>query len=199
MTDTPLRLAVILASVREGRFGPVIARWFLEEARRHDRFSIDVIDLAETPLPLTLPPVPPKRATTYPRPPEMAAVTEQLGAAEAFVVVTPEYNHSYPASIKSLIDWHYTQWKAKPVGFVSYGGEGGGLRAVEHLRLVFAEMHAVAVHDSVSFAQYWQLFGEGGRLTNPAGPNGAAKAMLDQIAWWGGALRDAKAKAPYQF
>jgi hypothetical protein len=74
---------------------------------------------------------------------QFAGVSPRLTSAEAFVIITPEYNHSFPASLKNLIDWHYTQWQAKPIGFVSYGGLGGGLRAVEQLRQVFAELHAM--------------------------------------------------------
>jgi NAD(P)H-dependent FMN reductase len=197
MSSEVLKLAVVLGSVREGRFGPVVARWFVDEAQQHGEFSVDLIDLAETPPPLVLPPEPPAMARADARPPELADVTERLAAADAFVVVTPEYNHSFPASIKSLIDWHFTEWRAKPVGFVSYGGVGGGLRAVEQLRLVFAEMHAVTVRDTVSFHSFWELFDAEGRLMNPDGPNGAAKILLDQLAWWGSVLHDARPHSPY--
>jgi NAD(P)H-dependent FMN reductase len=192
-----LKLAVILGSVRQGRFGPVIAQWFAGEARQHGQFSVDLIDLAESPLPLVLPPEPPKIATTDARPAEMAGLTRKLETADVFVVVTPEYNHSFPASIKSLIDWHFTEWRAKPIGFVSYGGAGGGLRAVEQLRLVFAEMHAVSVRDTVSFHRYPELFDADGQLIDLDGPNGAAKLLLDQLAWWGAVLHDARLNSPY--
>jgi NAD(P)H-dependent FMN reductase len=112
--------------------------------------------------------------------------------------VTPEYNHSFPASIKSLIDWHFTEWRAKPIGFVSYGGIGGGLRAVEQLRLVFAEMHAVTMRDTVSFHSFWEHFDTQGQLINPASPNGAAKMLLDQLSWWSGILHDARRNNPYK-
>jgi NAD(P)H-dependent FMN reductase len=197
MSTEVLQLAVILGSVRQGRFGPVLARWFVDEAQQHGQFNVDLIDLAETPLPLVLPPEPPAIATRDTRPAGMADLTQKLQAADAFVMVTPEYNHSFPASIKSLIDWHFTEWRAKPVGFVSYGGIGGGLRAVEQLRLVFAEMHGVTVRDTVSFHSYWELFNADGRLRNPEGPQGAAKVLLDQLAWWGTVLHDARLNNPY--
>jgi NAD(P)H-dependent FMN reductase len=196
-SDT-LRLAVIFGSVRDGRFGPVPGQWFVGEAQKHGRFDIDVVDLAEAHLPTVLPPVPPAMWTGDECPPEMADLTRRLDEADAFVVVTPEYNHSFPASIKLLIDWHFTQWRAKPVGFVSYGGVGGGLRSIEHLRHVFAEMHAVTVRDTVSFSCFWELFDAEGQLREPEGPNGAAKILLDQLVWWATALRDARAKVPYQ-
>src|SRR5689334_20020364 len=141
-----LRLAVIVGSTRDGRFGPVVASWFAGLARQREDLAVSVVDLADTPLPAHLSgrPTPEDAAL-------LAALTPKLAEADAFVVVTPEYNHSYPAPLKNAIDWHFTQWQAKPVGFVSYGGVSGGLRAVEHLRQVFAELHAVTVRDTVSF------------------------------------------------
>ncbi|HKS43614.1 MAG TPA: NAD(P)H-dependent oxidoreductase [Amycolatopsis sp.] len=189
MNDENLNLAVIVGSTREGRFGPVVANWLAGQARQHDGMDVDVIDLAEARLPGEL-----SKAPT----PEVTAVTERLEAADAFVVVTPEYNHSFPASLKTVIDWHYTEWQAKPVGFVSYGGLAGGLRAVEHLRVVFAELHAVTIRDTVSFHGVWGQFNDSGRLLNPDGPNAAAKTMLDQLAWWGFTLREARATHPYR-
>ena len=110
MNTTKSTLAVIIGSVREGRFGPVVASWVAAQAAEHGAFDVDVIDLVDVDLPLALPAVSPKGAgDTYPRPEGMRDVTERLERADAFVVVTPEYNHSYPASLKALIDWHFTQ------------------------------------------------------------------------------------------
>ena len=191
-TGTPVRLAVIVGSTREGRFGPKVADWFTGRAALRDDLSVDVVDLADTPLP--------PRLTHQPGAEDakaLEAVTPRLDAADAFAVVTPEYNHSYPAPLKNAIDWHYSQWQAKPVGFVSYGGLSGGLRAVEHLRPVFAEVHAVTVRDTVSFHGAWDAFGPDGRLTDPKGPDTAATAMLDQLVWWANALRTARTARPY--
>ncbi|GLZ00711.1 NAD(P)H-dependent oxidoreductase [Actinoplanes sp. NBRC 103695] len=189
MSQSPLNLAVIIGSIRQGRSGHLVASWVSEEATKHDQFNVDVIDLAENPPPLAL---------TNEPPAELAETTRKLDAADAFVVVTPEYNHSYPPGIKALIDWHYTEWRAKPVGFVSYGGAACGLRAVEALRLVFAEMHAVTIRDCVSFGMYSGGLGEDGRPTDEEGSNTAAKAMLDQLAWWASALKTARTESPYQ-
>ncbi len=189
--DDPLRLTVVVGSTREGRFGPTVAGWFVEEARQRAGLAIDVLDLADLALP--------DRLTGYGQPPpgEVTAVTPRLASADAFVVVTPEYNHSYPAPLKTLIDWHMQEWQAKPVGFVSYGGMSGGLRAVEHLRGVFAEMHAVTVRDTISFHGAWARFGSDNRPIDAAECSAAAKAMLDQLVWWANALRDARAVRPY--
>ncbi len=193
----PLRLAVIVGSVRAGRFGPTVSDWFAEEARNYGGYEVDVIDLAEADheLPLSFPDF---RATV---PPDVARVraglSERLAAADAFVIVTPEYNHSFPASLKNTIDWFNSEWHAKPVGFVSYGGMAGGQRAVEHLRQVFPELHAVTVRNTLSFHMAWERFSEDGRPRDEEGSNAAAKGMLRQLEWWGTALRDARAKFPY--
>ncbi|MCX5412716.1 NADPH-dependent FMN reductase [Streptomyces sp. NBC_00059] len=177
----PLKVAVILGSNREGRFGPVVADWFLGRAAEHPDIETELIDVAET------------------EPPAVPAtrISPRLAGADAFVVLTPEYNHSYPAPLKNLIDRHFSEWQAKPVAFVSYGGISGGLRAVEHLRQVFAELHAVSVRDTVSFHNAGALFDDRGRHRDPAQADGAAKRMLDQLVWWGRALRDARNRHPY--
>ncbi|NIH87559.1 NADPH-dependent FMN reductase [Amycolatopsis granulosa] len=183
-----LDVAVIVGSTREGRFGPVVAQWFAEQASTHGGYRVDVIDLAEANLPAALS----GRMTA-----EVRAISERLERADAFVVVTPEYNHSYPASLKTLLDWHGTQWRAKPVAFVSYGGLSGGLRAVEHLRPVFAELHATTIRETVSFHGVWGQFDDQGELVSPDAATAAAKTLLDQLSWWAHALRDARRVRPY--
>lgn len=197
MSSQPLRLAIVIGSVRDGRFGPVVTRWFAEQAERHGRFDVDVVDLAGTELPLALPAVPPAMDPNPSRPAGMADVSRRLAEADAVVVVTPDYNRSFPASLKALIDWHYTEWQAKPIGFVGYSGASGGLLAIEQLKQVFGELHAHTVRDYVSFPRYYLLFDEDGNLKDPEEPAAAAKTMLDQLDWWGSVLHDARRERPY--
>jgi NAD(P)H-dependent FMN reductase len=190
------KLVVVIGSVREGRFGPVVAEWVADRARDHGAFDVAVVDLADSEIPLALPAQSPKAAgATYPRPAGMAELTARLDAADAFVIVTPEYNHSYPASLKAAIDWHFTQWTAKPVAFVSYGGAAGGRHAVLHLESVFTELHAVTIRDGLAFSNYFVSF-QDGRPSDPQTTD-YAKAMLEQLAWWATALRKARSEAPY--
>jgi len=190
------RLVIVIGSVRDGRFGPVVANWVAHRAREHGGFEIEILDLAESDIPLALPAESPKMAgAAYPRPEGMADLTTALDGADAFILVTPEYNHSYPASLKAAIDWHFTQWQAKPVAFVSYGGAAGGRHAVLHLENVLTELHAVTIRDGLTFPNYFFGFEDG----QPLDPQAAAyaKAMLEQLAWWAAALRKARAEAPY--
>jgi NAD(P)H-dependent FMN reductase len=183
-----LNIAVIIGSTREGRFCPTVAGWFVTQARGRSDMVIDVIDLAE----VDLPSIYPRRASA-----DVEAYVARLARADGFVVVTPEYNHGYPASLKQAIDLAFVEWRAKPVAFVSYGGMAGGLRAVEQLRQVFAELHATTVRDTVSFHQAHAAFDAAGEPRDTTGPAAAAKTLLDQLAWWAAALRTARTETPY--
>ncbi|MFD2357698.1 NADPH-dependent FMN reductase [Nonomuraea ferruginea] len=129
-------------------------------------------------------------------PPAMREFTAAVGSADAFVVVTPEYHRSFPAPLKQAIDYAYDEWHAKPVGFVSYGCGSTGFYAVEQLRTVFGALHAVTVRDWVGLDLLADADGDGcprdtdGRLR-------AVATMLDQLTWWGRALRDARLAHPY--
>ncbi|UNO40524.1 NAD(P)H-dependent oxidoreductase [Streptomyces sp. MST-110588] len=186
MSEQRFTLAVIVGSTREGRFAPVVANWFAGHARRRAGITVDVIDL-DTVRPYEL-----RHGSE-----EMALFAKRVGAADAFVVITPEYNHSFPAPLKHAIDLLHQEWQAKPVGFVSYGGISGGLRAVEQLRTVFAELHAMTVRETVSFSMAHGLFDGEGRLREPAAADQAADALLDQVTWWALALKEARRVRPY--
>jgi NAD(P)H-dependent FMN reductase len=181
--DQPLQIAVIVGSTREGRFGDTVARWFAREARERGDMLVDVIDLAEVDIPAVLPRHPTPAIQTY---------AERIERADGFVVITPEYNHSFPAALKQAIDVVFTPWRRKPVGFVSYGGMSGGLRAVEQLRLVFAELHATTVRETVCFPMAPARFDASGEPVDATGPAAAAKTMLDDLTWWASALRTAR-------
>ncbi|MQY25046.1 NADPH-dependent FMN reductase [Nocardia aurantia] len=183
--NSPLRLEVIVASVRPQRFAPVVTEWFLRAARADPAFDVGVLDLAHTPLPVDLTETP-----------EAAAYRERLGAADAFVVVTSEYNHGYPAALKTALDTAKHEWRGKPVGFVGYGGLSGGLRAIEQLRQVVAEIHMVSIRETVSFHQAKRRFDADGNTDDGAAIDAAAR-LLRQLAWWGRHLRAARAADPY--
>lgn len=187
MTDR-LNVALIYGSTRQGRFCDTIARWAEARILALEDYRLDVID----PDALALP------ARHEQRPgAAMQALRGRIDAADAFVVVTPEYNHSYPASLKFVIDAFRREWHGKPVAFVAYGGVSGGLRAVEHLRQVFAELHAVAIRDTVSIANPWERFTPDGSLTDAAPTEEAMKQMMIHLHWWADTLRANRHTAPF--
>jgi NAD(P)H-dependent FMN reductase len=185
----PIHAVVLVGSARDGRLAPAVARWFVEEASQRSDLTLDTVDVAETPMPASL-------AADAP---EVAALRPRLAQAEAIIVVAPEYNRSIPGPLKTLIDSFNPEWEAKPVGFISYGlSLAGGVRAVEHLRQVFAEFHSFGMKDFVSFPRILDHMDAQGTLVPPDGSAEAAKLMLDQLCWWARALRDAKARRAYR-
>lgn len=188
MNEARLRTVVIVGSTREGRFGDTVARWFLGRAALNEMVDLDVVDLMEASLP--------SRITNLPAP-EVVALKMRLAEADAFIMITPEYNHGYPASLKTALDSARDEWMGKPVAFVSYGGMAGGLRSVEQLRQICAELHMVSTRDCVSLHNCQRLFDEAGQLKEPAGPEAAVRVMLDQLLWWAAALREARRIRPY--
>lgn len=185
MADDRLQLAVIVGSVRTGRIAPSVASWLMAQLAQQDQIGIDMIDLADLSLPDSL-----DGSGDAP------VFAKAVDAADGFIVVTPEYNHGYPGPLKTAIDTVRGEWRAKPVGFVSYGGTAGGLRAVEQLRLVFGELHAVAVRQVVSLHRVHDLFDGNGQLRDPGAP-AAARTMVAQLCWWARALRNARAESQY--
>ncbi len=186
--NNTIKIALIYGSTREGRFCDTVAEWAVREITAIDGFAVDPVDPAK----LTLPARIGEDETS-----DQKDLERRLTEADAFVVVTPEYNHSFPAAIKMLIDLYSDPWMAKPVGFVSYGGVAGGLRAVEQLRQVFPELHAMTVRDSVSFPSAWDLFDDKGEPHEPDRPRRTLKRMLTQLDWWARALREGRKVNPY--
>jgi NAD(P)H-dependent FMN reductase len=175
-----MRIAVIVGSTREGRVGDSVAAWFVGVAKQRADVDVDVVDLVEFDFPARYPEVVTE---------EMNRFTAAIDRADGFVVVTPEYNHGYPASLKQAIDFAYDEWHAKPVGFVSYGCRSRGFHALAALRVVFTDLHTHTVRDEVALDL----------MENEPGPaqEPAAITMLDQVVWWGEALRAARAARPY--
>ena len=192
--DAPL-IQIIVASTRDGRRGGRVGAWFDAIACAREDIRCELIDLLDWDLPWY------RDAVVPPRGEYSAGATlrwaEKVAAGDGYVLVTPEYNHGYPAPLKQAIDLAGVEWRAKPVGFVSYGGRSGGLRAVEQLRQVFAEVHATTVRDCVSFHEPWARFDADGEPHEPDAPAAAAAVLLGQLAWWADALRSARTARPY--
>ena len=137
------RLTIIIGSTRPGRAGLPIATWFADRARSHGGFDVAVVDLAELDLPLLDEPEHPRlRRYVHEHTKAWSACVD---AADAVVMVTPEYNHGYPAALKNAIDYLHEEWQDKPVAFVSYGGISAGTRAVQQLKQVVTTLKMLPV------------------------------------------------------
>jgi NAD(P)H-dependent FMN reductase len=180
------RLTIIIASTRPGRAGLPIATWFADRVRDHAAFDVRVVDLAEVDLPLYDEPDHPRlRRYRHQHTKDWSATVE---AADAFVFVTPEYNHGYPATLKNAIDYLHEEWSGKPAGFVSYGGVAAGTRAVQQLQQVVTAVGIVPVNDGVNIPFHPQFLEEG-EFRPSAILEEAAVVMLDRLLSAEAALR----------
>jgi len=180
-------LTIIIGSTRPGRAGAAIAQWFAARAKDHGGFDVTVVDLAEVDLPLLDEPNHPRlRQYTRQHTKDWSAIIE---AADAFVIVTPEYNNGYPAALKNAIDYLHHEWRNKPVGFVSYGGVAAGTRAVQQLKQVVTALRMLPVYDSVNIPFHAQLLDSDGVLRPNEVMEQAAGTMLDELVRTEAALR----------
>jgi len=191
-SSNPIRLAIIVGSTREGRACDRFLPWLADRARNHGAFSVRVLDLRYWNLPMFQETTATIRAGYST--PEVRRWNEEVAAGDAYLFVTPEYNHSVPGVLKNAIDSVIASngFRNKPAGFVGYSaGIVGGARAVEHLAAVAIEAELVPLRNSVLLAQVGRAFGEDGWPVNPA-TDAALAILLDDLAWWGGALRQAR-------
>lgn len=179
-------LSVILASTRPGRVGPEIAAWFVEQAKAHGRFDVDLIDLAEVGLPLLDEPEHPSLGRY--RHPHTREWSSTVASTDAFVFVTPEYNYAVPATLKNALDYLFHEWAYKPVGFVSYGMSSAGLNAVAMLRQVVTPLKMVPVMPGVAIPLRERV-GADGVLDPVDWMSDTAETMLDELDRLSGALR----------
>lgn len=187
----PLHLLVITASPRPRRFGPTVTSWFLRQVERQDAFTFSHIDIAALDVPAGIEP------TGAAQQQQLEQIGAQISAADAIVIVTPEYNHGYPGTLKNLIDHFREHWAATPVAFVCYGGTSGGLRAVEQLRLVFAELHTMTLRDVISFHYPHGTFDAAGNPPDATERAETASHLLRVLRWWATALKAARNQRPY--
>jgi NAD(P)H-dependent FMN reductase len=189
-----IRIGVIVGSTRPKRFSEKPAGWICEELRAHDAVEAELMDLRGYPLPFFQEPVSPASQSEPYRHSIVQKWTAKVASMDGFVIVTPEYNHGYPAVLKNALDYVYREWNGKPVGFVSYGSVGGA-RAVEQLRQVAVELQMIPIRPSVHIPGSLHIPVQAGRAewqpTKDASLMRSASAMLDHLLRWTRVLRDA--------
>jgi NAD(P)H-dependent FMN reductase len=183
---------VIVGSTRPGRFGVQPANWIMELSKDFPEATFELVDVAEAKLPLLDEAVPPSmNGGTYATE-HGAAWAKTIGEADGFVFVTGEYNHGIPAALKNAIDFVADEWYYKPVAFVSYGAKAGGVRSVEHLRGVVAQLRMYSLHDEVAIRNYFFQQDKEGTFTANDEQTDDAKRMLKNIAFWSEKLKPAR-------
>jgi len=179
-------LLVVIASVREGRAGEPVAKWFIERATRHGQFDVRVADLKELNLPLLQEPHHP-RLKKY----ELESTKRWstiVNGADAFVFVSAEYNYSTPPALVNALDTVYHEWSYKPVGFVTYGGVSGGLRAMQMTRTMVTAFKMMPMLEAVNIPFFAQLL-ENGVFKSNETHDKAVPVMLDELLRWSEAMK----------
>ena len=178
------RIGIILGSTRPNRNSEQVARWVVDVATRRGGAQFELVDLRDYPLPHLDEPLPPSLGQYQHEHTKRWA--NKIASFDGFIIVTPEYNHGTSGVLKNALDYLYSEWNNKAVGFVSYGAVGGA-RAVEHLRLVAGELQMADVRQQVALSlitefQNYSLFTPGDH-TIPA-----LHTLIDQVVAWSTAL-----------
>jgi NAD(P)H-dependent FMN reductase len=185
-----IKVAIIVGSTRPGRKADAVARWVHGIAKKRSDAEFEVVDIKDFNLPLFDEAVPPS-LNQYGKP-HTKAWAAKIDSFDAYVFVTPEYNRSTSGALKNAIDFLYKEWNNKAAGFVGYGGSGG-IRAVEHLRLIAGELQIADVRAQVALSLYTDF--ENFTVFKPAAIHETSlNTMLDQLVAWGGALKGVRAK-----
>ncbi|MGI0141909.1 MAG: NADPH-dependent FMN reductase [Candidatus Micrarchaeales archaeon] len=198
--DDKIKIKVILGSTRPGRFGDKPAHWILGELKKLDNVDPELLDLKEYPMPFFDQPISPAYGPGKYSDPVIQKWSDKIKEADAFIIVTPEYNHSYSAVLKNALDSVYHEWGKKSVGFVSYGSVGGA-RAIEQLRQVVIELQMVPIRHSIHIP--WDIYMNAAKEPIPPNPavfdalrvgraGDKVQMFFDQLIWFAKALKNAR-------
>ncbi len=185
------RIGIVIGSTRPSRFGEKPASWIYDIAKKRTDLDFELIDLRDYKLPLFNEPISP--AWGQLKNEEALRWQEKLASLDGFILVTPEYNHSTSAVLKNALDYAFKEFVRKPVAFVGYGSVGAA-RAVEHLRLITAELQMVSVRHAVHIGggDFLALFQQGKSFDDFPHLAQSAVPMLDELAWWTKTLKPAR-------
>ena len=189
LDPAPLSLAVVAGTTRPQRKSVGVAEWVRAQAAARGDAEVELVDLADAGLPLLDEPSPAVWGR-YDRP-HSRSWSDTVAGFDAFVLVTAEYNRSIPGALKNALDFLYAEWHNKAVGFVSYGADAGGARAVEHLRTVVAELQMADVGAHVA-CSLGEDFASDGRFTPRPGRERQLEKLLDQLIPWAAAMRSVR-------
>jgi|SRR3989344_1785099 len=189
-----MKIKVIMGSARESRFSEKPGPWILGELNKQEGIEAELLDLRDYPMPFFEEAATPSMKQEPYKHPVVKKWTAKIAEADGFVIVTPEYNHGYPAVLKNALDYVYQEWNNKPVGFVSYGSVAGA-RSVEQLRLVAIELQMAPIRAAIhlpvdKWAPVW--LGKAPAEDLFAAVAGPAQAFIEQLMWWTKALKTAR-------
>ncbi|HUH73759.1 MAG TPA: NAD(P)H-dependent oxidoreductase [Chitinophagales bacterium] len=186
------QLKIIIGSTRPSRKGTIVAHWFTEIAKQDTDFEIEVLDLKEINLPFMDEPEHPRlQKYVHEHTKNWSRV---INEADAYVIVTPEYNFGYPATLKNALDYLTIEWKDKPMAFVSYGGVSAGTRAVQDLKLPVTTLGMMPITEAVNIPFFTQFINDNGVFEANGPLVQSAHAMLKRLKYWAEALKQMREK-----
>jgi NAD(P)H-dependent FMN reductase len=187
------KISIILGSTRQGRQGEKVARWVQLQAAKRSDFESELIDLRDWSLPFLDIPVSPATVKDGNYGSDLInRWANKIKESDGFLIVTPEYNHGYPAVLKNAFDWVYAEWNRKPVAFVAYSaGPISGARVVEQLREVTIELQLVPLRFDVLVPNVTKMFDHDGNVADESW-NKRLNTVLDHLVWWTNLLREAR-------
>ena len=174
-------IKIIVGSTRETRFGLQIAQWFMDSAAQQANSTFELVDLKEVALPFLNEPKPPLAGDYQHN--STKTWSKIISEADGFVFITPEYNHSVPASLKNALDTAAVEWAYKPAAFIGYG-VAGGIRAIEHLRQIASQLRMYGIHDEVNVHNYWAHLDKSGQFTAGENHTKDVERVRDSIIFW---------------
>jgi NAD(P)H-dependent FMN reductase len=179
------RIGIIIGSTRPGRKAEVVAQWVYDIAKSHSSAEFELVDILDYALPHLDESIPPSFGQYEHAHTKTWAA--KIAEFDGFIFVTPEYNHSVPGALKNAIDFVYAEWNNKAAGFVGYGSLGG-VRAVEHLRVVMAELQIADVRTAVALSIFNDF--ENFTVFKPLElQREYVTTMIDQLIPWAEALK----------
>ena len=198
-----LKVKIIIGSTRQGRFSEKPAQWIFEEAKKQEGVEAELLDLRDYPMPFYDSPITSSMAQGKYSNEVVKKWAEKINDGDAFIIVTPEYNHGYPAVLKNALDWLYPEWNKKAVGFISYGS-AMGTRSVEQLRQVAVELQMAPIKNAIHIPT--EIFIAAMMSKEPTGPEifhpihegmrgDRVQMFFDDLLWWAKVLKEARIKA----
>ncbi|MFT4260844.1 MAG: NADPH-dependent FMN reductase [Candidatus Woesearchaeota archaeon] len=193
METKKFNIKIIIGSVREGRFAKTAGDWAKNQLENKD-LDVEIIDLKDYEMPFFNEAQSPMYKQEPYKNETVAKFTKKIAQADAYLVVTPEYNHSTSGVLKNAFDWVGEEWYRKPIAFISYGSNGGA-RAIEHLRLIAIELQMAPIREAIHIngEQYFPaLFGQTSMEEVLKSKEEAFESMTNQLLWWTKALKVAR-------
>lgn len=191
-----MKLAVVVGTTRENRVSPKEAKWVVNSANELNDVNAEVVDLADYPMPFFSEPMSPRYNPNRQIDPLAKKWLDKIAGFDAYIFVTPEYNHSIPGVLKNAIDYLTGELNRKPASVVSHGSVGGA-RATMHLKEILSESRAAIIPQAVAFTGLSEGVDDDGKLSealkaNPYGPQAALNALLEELKWYSDALSAAR-------